>query len=132
MDLFKYEEYLPTKMPGNLSWPYCVPVPGAIPEEVDYILVEHQNVPCGGIAVRRGAQVEATDGTIGQVDELLINSNNMQVTHLVLRERHILKKREITIPVSQIDHINEDTVFLKLDQRSVEELPTTPIQRWAC
>jgi hypothetical protein len=42
--------------------------------------------------VRRGARVEATDGYVGQVDELLINSNNMQVTHLVLLERHIFQK----------------------------------------
>jgi len=64
------------------------------------------------------------------VDELLINSNNKQATHLVLRERHIFNNREITIPVSQIDHVNEDTIYLKLDRQSVEELPTTPIQRW--
>ena len=77
-----------------------------------------------------GAWVEATDGTVGQVDELLINSNNMQVTHLVLLERHLLKKREITIPVSQIDRVDEDTIYLKLDRKSVEELPTTPVQCW--
>ena len=82
------------------------------------------------MAVRRGAQVEATDGYVGQVDELLINSNNMQVTHLVLLERHLLEHREITIPVSQIDRVDEDTVYLKLDRQSVEQLPTTPIQRW--
>jgi uncharacterized membrane protein len=54
----------------------------------------------------------------------------MQVTHLVLLERHIWKKREITIPVSQIDRVDEDAVYLKLDRQSVEMLPTTPIQRW--
>jgi hypothetical protein len=67
----------------------------------------------------------------GQVDELLIDSNDMQVTHLVMREGHIFDRREITIPISQIDHIDEDTVYLKLDRQSVEELPITPIQRWA-
>jgi len=82
------------------------------------------------LALRRGARVEATDGYVGQVDELLINSNNMQVTHLVLLERHILQKREITIPVSQIDRIDQGTVYLTLDRQSVEDLLTTPIQRW--
>jgi uncharacterized membrane protein/sporulation protein YlmC with PRC-barrel domain len=88
------------------------------------------NIQPGEMAVRRGAQVEATDGTLGQVDELLINSNNMQVTHLVLLERHLLEHREITIPVSQIKRVFDDKVFLKLDRQSVEQLPTTPIQRW--
>ena len=102
-----------------------------ITTEVDtYIPVKLSNIPPGEMAVQRGARVEATDGTVGQVDELLINSNNMQVTHLVLLERHLLEHREITIPVSQIDRVYEDKVYLKLDRQSVEQLPTTPIQRW--
>lgn len=129
MELFKYEEYLPTEVPNHLSWPYCLPLPGAIPEEVNYIPVEYQNIPRGELVVRRGAWVEATDGTIGQVEELLFNANNMQVTHLVLLEQHFLKKREITIPVSLIDHVDETTIYLKVDRQSVEALPTTPIQR---
>jgi sporulation protein YlmC with PRC-barrel domain len=75
--------------------------------------------------------VEATDGDVGQVDELLINSNNMQVAHIVLLERHILKKRGITNPVSQIDRVDENIIILKLDQQSVEELPTAPMQGWS-
>ncbi len=75
-------------------------------------------------------RVEATDGYVGQVDELLINANNRKVTHLVLRERHIFRQKEITIPVSQIDHVDENTIYLKLDRQSVEALPTTPIQCW--
>lgn len=130
MELFKYEEYLPTEVRSHLSWPYCLPLPGAIPEEVNYIPVEYQNLPPGERIVRRGACVEAIDGTIGQVEELLINANNMQVTHLVLLEQHFLKKREITIPVSLIDHADENKVYLKVDRQSIEALPTTPIQRW--
>jgi hypothetical protein len=97
---------------------------------VRYVPVKHQNVPPGELAVWRGAKVEATDGYVGQVDELLINSTNMKASHLVLVERHIFERREITIPVSQIDLVNEDTIYLKLDRKSIEELPTTPIQRW--
>jgi uncharacterized membrane protein/sporulation protein YlmC with PRC-barrel domain len=130
MEPFEYEEYICTEMPDYLSWPYVLPV-GLYPEvTVKYIPVKHQNIALGEVAVRRGARVEATDGYVGQVDELLINSNNMQVTHLVLLERHIFKNREITIPVSQIDRVHEDVVYLKLDRQSVEQLPTTPVQRW--
>ena len=127
MEPFEYEEYIRTEMPGYLDWPYLLPI-GLYPEEiVKYIPVKRQNIPQGEFAVSRGAQVEATDGYVGQIDELLINSDNMQVTHLVLLERHILTKREITIPVSQIDHVYKDAVYLKLDRQSVEMLPTTPI-----
>jgi hypothetical protein len=67
MMLFRYEEFIPTEMPRNLSWPYCVPIPGAVPEEVEYITVEYQNIPRGEQVVRRGARVEATAGMIGEV-----------------------------------------------------------------
>ena len=131
MKPFEYEEYLQTKKPGYLYWPYALPVAGYISDEVNtHIPVKRRNIPMDEFALHRGAWVEATDGTVGQVDELLINSNNMQVTHLVLLERHLLKKREITIPVSQIDRVDEDTIYLKLDRKSVEELPTTPVQCW--
>jgi sporulation protein YlmC with PRC-barrel domain len=148
MEPFEYEEYIPTEFPNYLCWPYVLPeqpyfsasgpsigylFPAPwerMKEEIPYAGVKRQNIPASELALQRSARVEATDGYVGQVDELLVNSNDMQVTHLVLLERHIFKKREITIPVSQIDHIAEGTVYLKLDRQSVEGLPTTPIQRW--
>jgi hypothetical protein len=128
MEPFEYEEYIRTKLSDfvrrrddYLIWPYVVHPPGFVSE----------NTPPGELAVHRGAKVEATDGPLGQVDELLINSNNMHVTHLIMRERHVLKQREVAIPVSQIGHVEEDRVYLKLDKKSVEELPTVPVQRWS-
>lgn len=135
MELFVYEEYIPSELPGYLQWPDPHDVPainGYSLEPVStFIRVKRQNIPEGELALRRSARVEATDGYVGQVDELLIDSNNLQVTHLVLLERHIFHKREITLPVSQIDHIDENTIYLKLDRQSIEALPTTPVQRWS-
>ncbi len=138
MEPFISEAYFHTKLPDYeryqsiFVWPMVLPAADNLLIEVDtFNSREIESSPLEEIAVRRGAKVEATDGHLGQVDELLINSNNMQVTHLILRERHILKQREVAIPVSQIDYVDEDSVFLKLDKKSVEELPTIPIQRWA-
>jgi hypothetical protein len=131
MEPFEYEEYIQSELPGYLVLPDVPAIPGYTMEPVDtFISVKHQNIPPGELALHRGARVEAIDGYVGKVDGLLINSNNKQVTHLVLQERHILVEREIAIPVSQIDHIYEDTVYLKLDRQGVEELPETPIQDW--
>ena len=129
MMLFKDNEFLSTEIDSHLSWPYCVPVSGAYPYEMDYIDVDHQNVPQGEQVVRRGARVEATDGSIGEVEELLINPSNMEITHLVLLDQQFLKKTEITIPVSLIDSVDEDTIYLTVDRQTLEALPTTPIQR---
>jgi hypothetical protein len=135
MNPFEIEEYVQTEIPGYLYWstaPDVPAVPGYTMEPmITFAPEKRRNVPVGEIVLRRGARVEGTDGYVGHVDELLINSNNMQVTHLILLERHIFQQREITSPVSQIDHIDENTIYLKLDRQSIEELPTTPIQRWS-
>lgn len=128
MMLFKDEEYIPTEMPRNLSWPYCVPIPGAVQEEVNFIHVEHQHIPQGEQVVRPGARVEATDGMVGEVEDLLIDANNLQITHLVLLEQPILKKKTITIPVSLIDRVDENAIYLKVDRQSLEALLTTYTQ----
>jgi sporulation protein YlmC with PRC-barrel domain len=132
MDPFVVEDSLRTELPAYEAFANTPAIPEVTTQVVTtYIPVQRQNIPQDEVALRRGARVEATDGYVGQVDELLIDSKDMRVTHLVLLVRHIFEGREITIPVSQIDHIDQGTIYLKLDRQSVRELPTTPIQRWS-
>jgi hypothetical protein len=44
-------------------------------------------------------------------------------------EGHLWGKKEVTIPVSAIDRIEEDTVYLKLDKKAVESLPSESVRR---
>jgi sporulation protein YlmC with PRC-barrel domain len=90
--------------------------------------VKHKVIPEGELALLRGARVEATDGRVGRVDELLIDPEDNRITHLVLREGHLWGQKEVTIPVSEIERIAEDTVHLKIDKRTIESLPTVPVQ----
>ena len=92
------------------------------------VFVHHEVIPAGELAVERGTRVEATDGHIGQVDEFLVNSVTDRITHLGLREGHLWGEREVTIPVSQIDRIEEGVVYLKLDERSAEALHGEQVQ----
>jgi hypothetical protein len=134
MEPFVYKEYLRVKSSvreewrdSYLAWPY---IP-AFEEGDRYATVKLRNIPLAELAVRRGARVQAADGYVGQVEELLVNSENMHVTHLVLREKHLWKRRDVTIPVSQIDRVKENSVYLKLDRAGIKELPTVPVQRWS-
>jgi sporulation protein YlmC with PRC-barrel domain len=127
LDSFIETEFMRTVIPEYIgsqfmNWPYVIP-------ETEMITVEHERIPPGELAVRRGARVEAADGHAGQVDEFLINPADGYITHLVLREGHLWGQKDVTIPVSQIDHIEEDAVYLKLDKQSVETLPSIPIRR---
>ncbi len=117
------ETLVPDYMSGSyMAWPYVIPEPMMMP-------IDYEQSPPGELAIRRGARVEAADGHVGRVDEFLVNPANGHITHLVLREGHLWSPKEVTIPVSQIDRIEEDTVYLKLDKHSIGALPAIPIRR---
>jgi sporulation protein YlmC with PRC-barrel domain len=94
-----------------------------------YVPVEHERVPPGELAVRRGAQVEATDGHVGRVDEFLVDPGDEHITHLIMRKGHLWGQKDVSIPISTIKHIEEDTVYLTLSKNEVGALPAIPIRR---
>ncbi len=127
MEPFVETEFIDTLIPdymdgSYMGWPYVVPEPPVT-------LIQHEHIPPNELAIRRGARVEATDGRVGRVDEFLVDPANGHITHLVLREGHLWGQKDVTIPVSQIDRIEEDTVYLKLDKHSIGALPAIPIRR---
>jgi len=65
------------------------------------------------------------------VDKFLIEPASEHITHLVLREGHLWGRRDVTIPVSQIDLIEDSTVYLKLDKEGVGRLPGVPVRHRA-
>jgi hypothetical protein len=66
---------------------------------------------------------------VGRVDEFLVNPENEHITHLVMREGHLWGQKDVTVPVSAIDHFDEDTVYLKLNKQEIEALPTIAVRR---
>ena len=125
MPIFNQVEFIPSGLNGtygsySIMWPYATP-------ETNYIEIDNEHISANELAIRRGASVEATDGHVGRVDEFLINPTNNTITHLVLREGHLWGQKNITIPLNQIDRIEENTVWLKLDKHSIEALPAIPI-----
>ena len=111
------------EIPHYIAGPYLLPV--GVPD-TEYVAVNRESIPPGEVAVRQGARVEATDGRVGRLDEFLVDPANEHVTHLVMREGHLWGRRDVTIPVSEIDLIEEDTIYLKLDKEQVGALPTVP------
>lgn len=105
----------------TLLWPYVVPAQQIVSEV-------YQQLPYGELAIRRGTRVRATDGRIGKVDEFLVDPDTSHITHLVLREGLPWDAKQITVPISEIDRIEEDIVHLKLDKQSVKALPSIPLR----
>jgi hypothetical protein len=97
--------------------------------EVETLPVKHESIPADELAVRRGALVEATDGHVGRVDEFLVDPENDHITHVVLREGHLWGQKDVTIPISEIERVEEGTIHLKIDKRKIEALPAIPVRR---
>jgi sporulation protein YlmC with PRC-barrel domain len=127
LELFVETEFVATDsypVPDDyVLWPYSIPDAFEMP-------VEHERIPPGELAVRRGARVRATDGQVGRVDGFLVDPTSGHITHLVLREGHPWDQRDVTIPVSEIDRIEDDAVILKLDKHSIGTLPAIPVKRY--
>lgn len=125
-DLFVEEDFVSVEIlryigAAYMTYPFLT-------TESRQVKVKHEHVPSGELAVRRGAHVAATDGPVGRVDEFLVDPRSDHITHLVLREAHLWGARDVSIPVSAIDHLEEETVYLKLDKRSIEALPAVPVR----
>jgi uncharacterized protein YrrD len=122
MDTFIETEFVESEVTQYLADPYVLNWPYRF-SEVDRIPLEHERIPIGEMAVHRGARVEATDGSAGHIDSFLVDETSEHITHIVLSEGHLWGHKEVNIPVSSIDRIEEDTVYLKLDKDSIEHLP---------
>jgi sporulation protein YlmC with PRC-barrel domain len=82
------------------------------------------------LAINKGADVLASDARVGKVDEFVIDPETHRITHLVLRQHFLLNKWIVTIPVSEIERAEVDTIFLKIDKAAVEALPAVALKRF--
>lgn len=120
MEPFRQVHFLPREgepeyVGTALAWPWARPEGRLLP-------LETESIPVGELALHRGAHVEATDGRVGQVEEFLV-ADDGHATHLVLEKGHLLGRRRIAVPLSAVAHTEEDVVYLKVDQATVDAMP---------
>jgi sporulation protein YlmC with PRC-barrel domain len=119
------QEEIPHYYPdATLMWPIVYP-----DMEPTTVGVEHRQIPPGELAVRRGTDVQARDGRVGRVDEFMADPKTGHITHLIMREGHLWGEKDVTIPVSHIEHIEEDAVHLNLHKKDIEALPAIRARR---
>jgi len=94
----------------------------------EWVPAKREHIPPGGLAVCHGAQVLATDGRVGKLEEFLMDPASGCITHLVMREGHFWAPKDVTIPISEISRIGERAVYLTLDKHSVESLLAVPAE----
>jgi sporulation protein YlmC with PRC-barrel domain len=88
--------------------------------------VTYDTLPVGEVAVRRGDDVHATDGDIGQVKGLVVDPRSRHVTHVLLQEGHLWGRKQVAIPMDAVVSV-DDGIRLNLSKREVENLPPVDV-----
>jgi sporulation protein YlmC with PRC-barrel domain len=105
----------------TMFWPYVASSKQVVDQEV-------RRIPYDELAVKRGTAVQATDGKVGSVDEFVVDTEDSQISHLVLREGNLLSAKEVIIPISYIDFLGEEGVYLNVDKKTIKALPSIPVK----
>jgi sporulation protein YlmC with PRC-barrel domain len=94
-----------------------------------YDVLPEANVPAGELAICSGMHVAASDGRVGKLDELVLDPESGDITHLLMRKGHLWGKKEVAVPALAVDYVDADTVHLKVDKAAVEAMPSVPVRR---
>jgi sporulation protein YlmC with PRC-barrel domain len=115
-----------------ISWPYygLAGPPEAMDFGVERVsqTVTYDTVPLGEVEVRRGDQVQATDGAIGRVQGLVIDPGSHHVTHVLLQEGHLWGRKQVALPIRAVTRV-DDGIAVSLTKQQVEDLPPVDIDR---
>jgi uncharacterized membrane protein len=87
-----------------------------------YVTESVEKIPEGDVGVRIGTKIEATDGEVGHLAELVITPGTGEVTHIVLER----DDKFITLPLTVIRLARESVITLKLDKKTIDQLPSVP------
>ncbi len=125
--LDQYSGYSAEQM---LMWPYYSPIGGeGMPQtREDEPTGAAGSLPPGEVEVRRNKRVYATDGEIGRVEGLVIDSGSHRVSHVLLQEGHLFGRREVAIPIGAVTGV-VDEVQLNLTKQQVENLSAVNTNR---
>lgn len=121
-----FEVYGPEQV---LAWPYyrlgdTVMDPDREGKISQTVTVD--TVPVGEVPIRRGSHVHATDGTIGQVEGLIIDATSHHVTHVLLQEGHLFGRKQVAIPIGSVASV-QDEINLSLSKQQVRDLPPVDV-----
>jgi len=71
--------------------------------------------------IEKGTPVRNAEKTVGKVDHVLVNRDNGEITHIVLR-RGLIPSYPV-LPMSQVKHISEEDVYVSVSEDAIKKLP---------
>jgi sporulation protein YlmC with PRC-barrel domain len=115
-----------------ISWPYYsggagmfggmgAAIAGVTQSRATDAVAEH--LP-GEEEVPRGEHVHATDGDIGRVQGVTVDAGTGRVSSVLLREGHLLGRRDVLVPRDAVAEVDADGFHLSITRQQVRDLPS--------
>ena len=96
---------------------------GMVGRMQDYIPRTETSIPEGRIAISQGAQVVSADEKhIGNVEQVIADSEGNTVTHFVVGKGFLLKEHKL-VPAFWVAKVAEDKIYLSVEARLFDRLP---------
>ena len=91
-----------------------------------FVAASRKNIKSDEVAAAAFVRVEAINGTVGWLLELVVNPTSMVVTDFVMCEGNARGQREIIIPVDAIDYIRNGVIHVGLFKHQIKDLASMP------
>jgi len=102
---------------------FQIPTRGVLPIRPDYVLQTETSIPEGRVAIAEGAQVISLDEKhIGNVEQVISNSETNNVTHFVVGKGFLLKEHKV-VPAQWVTTVEEGKIYLSVEARLFDRLP---------
>lgn len=97
--------------------------------DTGYDAVNVHQIPAGEMALAPGVKIKASDHTVGKLDGVALDPQSGALTHLLMLEGHLFGKKDVAIPVEDVDFTDGESIYLSIDKDAVKALPAVPINR---
>jgi len=98
--------------------------------DTGYDEFQDENIPDGELALYPGMHIKSKDeNKVGKLDELVLDPESGDITHILMREGHLWGKKDVAIPVSGVEFCDADTIYLKLNKDAVKALPAVAVKK---
>ena len=94
-----------------------------------HVLLTYDRIPKSEVEIRRSSAVISGDGHhLGHVEGFLIGSG--ETADIVLERGHLWGRREVVIPASAVERVQNDSITLSLSKDQVAALDVRHVHRW--
>jgi sporulation protein YlmC with PRC-barrel domain len=120
-----------------ISWPYYSGGAGMLGVPSDAISGVPQTLTADVVAehlpgeeeIPRGEHVHATDGDIGRVEGVAVDSGTGRVASVLVREGHLGRRRTVLIPRDAVARVDVDGFHLAITRQQTQDLPPADVTR---